>query len=416
MTSTERQRGGDVLDPYLTTEPPTASGADDGYLPANWRVDTHPVTPIADETAIWGDKHTPDLLGLASAVQTAQAAVRLQGDEALFEALSAGEIQSAQDYARRLRADQREHAYQARKALLDDEAARREHEQGMTKRERDDEAATQVARYSYKRLTSPTGDLARLNTARLWVPMLALLPAVFAVILGAANVGVELNRISAGTAWINWVVSPIFTVPVFAILVAQLAGFTITAPAPTVPFHRAPFTWLKVGLLAVEVVLNVAPHYLGTGATGTAGALVFGLVPLGLAVSMVAAPKLRAHLTDRFIAASKAAWGQPSTQDGKNPASTPSHLHGKNPHPAAGNDGDEASGEAENGFVPEPERKAADDHRAAFWAAVNSGEIDPAQESVNAIAKKLGTRWATADGFITAWEQATGQTRKQTKK
>ncbi|MFD0486325.1 hypothetical protein ACFQ0O_03835 [Saccharopolyspora spinosporotrichia] len=244
-------------------------------------MDTHPVTPIADETAIWGDKHTPDLLGLASAVQTAQAAVRLQGDEALFEALSAGEIQSAQDYARRLRADQREHAYQARKALLDDEAARREHEQGMTKRERDDEAATQVARYSYKRLTSPTGDLARLNTARLWVPMLALLPAVFAVILGAANVGVELNRISAGTAWINWVVSPIFTVPVFAILVAQLAGFTITAPAPTVPFHRAPFTWLKVGLLAVEVVLNVAPHYLGTGATGTAGALVFGLVPWG---------------------------------------------------------------------------------------------------------------------------------------
>lgn len=413
MTSTDQQAGGDVIDPYLPADTSTANiGATDDYLPDNWRVDTLPVTPVADETAIWGAKHAPDLLGLASAVQTAQAAVRLQADEALFEALSASEIQAEQDYARRLRADQREHAYQARKTLLDDAAARREHEQDMVARERDDEAATQVARYAYRRLTSPTGDLARLNRARLWVPMLALLPAVFAVVLGAANVAVELNRISAATAWINWAVSPIFTVPVFAVLMAQLAGFTITTPAPKTSVWRAPFTWLKVGLLAVEIVLNVAPHYLGTGATGTAGALVFGLVPLGLAVSMVAAPKLRAHLTDRFVVASTAAWEQRSTQDGTDPGLSGSDLRGKNPHADTEHD----AGEPENGFFPEPVKKGPADHREAFWAAVHSGGIDPARESVNAISKKLSARWATADALVGEWEQTTGQPRKQTKK
>lgn len=65
-------------------------------------------------------------------------------------------------------------------------------------------------------------------------------------------------------------------------------------------------------------------------------------------------------------------------------SSTASHLHRK-------------KAEEE---LPEPRKKSVSDLRDALEGAVERGEIDPERDSVNAVAKHIGTRWNTAKELL----------------
>src|SRR5690606_23510747 len=112
------------------------------------------------------------------------------------------------------------------RAKLAAESARRqaEHEARLAEARRRRENRATAALERRDRALDPTSRIVRLAAAERFVPWIAVLPAALAAVLGAVNVGVCLDALSPGTQVINWLVEPLLTIPVIAILVAQILG------------------------------------------------------------------------------------------------------------------------------------------------------------------------------------------------
>lgn len=296
-----------------------AEVADEAYLPANHYLDTIPMSTVesSSEIELWGEGNMPTPQALTAAVHRAREAVALQESDELRAAKSPADVREDLAQARRHRDAYREfenRVYQDRLAELD---AQRAHQRVLARHDRKRNEDVAEARQRLGQLLDPTSALIRLNKARLWAPMVALLPAIFGVAAGAVNVGSELMRLNPATWLINWVIEPLFTLPILAILIAQIAG-AVPSVAEAASLKdglrealRNRYVRVEIGLFALAVVLNVAPHFAGPGAEGNTGALVWAVVPVGLAVSMYLVPKLLADLTAKFVAAKTTLPAQP---------------------------------------------------------------------------------------------------------
>lgn len=296
---------------------PAADESDTQPLPVYDDIDTMFADLAADaaegEVSLWGEGNMPTPTALQSAVSRARQAVALQESDALRLAKSPEDVREDLAQARRHRDAYRayeDRVYRDRLAELD---AGRAHQRVLAKhdRKRNEDAAEAGQRLA--QLLDPTSALIRLQKARRWAPRVALLPAVFAVVAGAVNVGTQLSRINPATAWVNWAIEPLFTLPILAILIAQIAG-AIPSVAEAVTGAGTPaqalqavlgnqYARIEAGLFLVAVALNVGLHFAGPGADGSGGSWVWMVVPAGLVVSMYLVPKLLADLTAKFVAA-----------------------------------------------------------------------------------------------------------------
>lgn len=285
-------------------------------VPAADVVDTVPMAVQSEDRSeldIWGEGNMPTPVALMAAVRRARQAVALQESDELRLAKSAEDVRADLEQARRHRDVYREfedRVYQDRLAELD---AQRAHQRVLARHERKRNEDAAEARQRLGQLLDPTSALIRLKRARLWAPMVALLPAVFAVVTGAVNVCTQMNRINPTTAWINWAIEPLFTLPILAILIAQIAG---ALPSVAEAIEEATslrgavkealsnqYVRIEIGLGLLAAGLNVGLHFTGAEAAGGIGSAVWLVVPLGLAVSMYLVPKLLADLTAKFVAA-----------------------------------------------------------------------------------------------------------------
>lgn len=402
---TETPRGGDVIDayllpdeesemqPYRWTERDTLETDPAGFAPIEDDEQLDPVR-VEEERRIWGQSlagdRAPNPGALDAAVRRARQAVALQDDPALLEAKSPEDLQAdlAQQRAHR-DADRsyQDRVYRDRLAELD---AARAHERSLSaqRRKRDQRVAT--AEFRREKVLDPTNTLVLLNWALRLVPWLALVPAVFAVVVGAVNVWSELDRINPATAWVNWAVEPLFTWPLAVILIAQILG---AVPKPDLSsgargLTANPYVRLELILVTAGVALNVGLHFVPSGSP--LGGAVWLFVPAGFAFSGYLIPRL---ITD--IRAAIAEWSE-------NVDDTGSHQHGKKPTKITENRGETT----ELGVVREPGQRSKAQAREEFFRAVEAGEIDPATQSINDIAKQIGTRWGNAKEFVT---EALGQ-------
>ncbi|WP_335992293.1 hypothetical protein [Glycomyces sp. MUSA5-2] len=220
--------------------------------------------------------------------------------DVLAEAISEPEAREIIHRAADLRAVEREldAKVDRRRAELASEGARAqaEHDAKLADARRRRENRRVAALERRDRALDPTSRIVRLAAAERWVPAIALLPAVLAALLGAVNVGVSLDHLSPGTRLINWMVEPLVTLPVIAILVAQILGAIGEGEAN--PFRR-----LERGLVFVALVLNVGLHVYIEGAL-TPSALVWAIVPAGLAISANLVPRLIRALREALAKAS----------------------------------------------------------------------------------------------------------------
>ena len=177
------------------------------------------------------------------------------------------------------------------------EGARRqaEHEARMAeaRRRRENRAAAALERRD--RALDPTSRIVRLAAAERLVPWIAVLPAVLAAVLGAVNVGVSLDVLSPGTQLINWLVEPLLTLPIVAILIAQILGAVGEGDAN--PYRR-----LEWALVTVALALNVGLHVAVDGIAPAA--FVWAIVPAGLAISANLVPRLIGHTRQALAEAS----------------------------------------------------------------------------------------------------------------
>lgn len=310
---------------------PAVAAADDS--------DTRPLQPVpqtvvapadvalaadaaGDEVLLWGAGNMPAPMALQAAVSRARQAVALQESDELRLAKSPEDVREDLSQARRHRDAYRayeDRVYRDRLAELD---AGRAHARVLAKHERKRNEDAAEAGQRLAQLLDPTAALIRLQRARRWAPRVALLPAVFAVAAGAVNVGTQLSRINPATAWVNWAIEPLFTLPILAILIAQIAGAIPSVAealtgvdTPTKAFHAVlgnQYARVEAGLFLVAVALNVGLHFAGPGADGSSGSWVWMVVPAGLVVSMYLVPKLLSDLTAKFVAA-KSTLPQPVT-------------------------------------------------------------------------------------------------------
>jgi hypothetical protein len=184
-----------------------------------------------------------------------------------------------------------------RRAELASEGARRQAEHNArlaeSRRRRENRAVAALERRD--RALDPTSKIVRLAAAERWVPWIAVAPAILAAVLGAVNVGVNLDILSPHTQLINWMVEPLVTIPLIAILVAQILG--AIGEGKDNPYRR-----LEHGLVFVAVLLNVGLHVYIDG--WTPSALVWAIVPAGLAISANLVPRLIRSLRESLAAAS----------------------------------------------------------------------------------------------------------------
>ncbi|NIJ11600.1 hypothetical protein FHU38_001944 [Saccharomonospora amisosensis] len=362
----------------------------------------------ADDASIWGGE-VPDPAGLAAAVGRAHRTVELQTDPALRQAKSPGDLAADLAQERTHRELQRGYEDAVFRVELEEQRRGLEHHKRLSQRAREAREAAADAAQRRDHLLDPTTALVRLDRARRWAPIVALLPAVFAMIAGAVNVGVELTRLNPHTVVINWVIEPLLTVPIVAILIAQIAG-AVPAVAEAKTALTNPYVRLEVALFTAAAGLNVGLHYIptrdGNTSGGGVGSVVWLIVPVGLAVSMHLVPALLNDLTARFVAAKNTLahpWPDPVLP-------TPDDLHGKNPDEAAGKSpGEDAadnvrenpSGDGRKANVlAGPRKTSLAEHRARLADLVAAGEIDPATAAVNAVAKRLGCRWDRARALL----------------
>lgn len=261
-------------------------------------------------------REAPDPHAVRAALDTAHATVELQDDPALHQALTPSELAADRDQVERHRADLRDQADYDHRADLADRNARRRAGKAHARRQRVHDArqerarqrhehATQAAQRRRERVLDPTADLVRLHRGLRILPLGALLPAAIATAAGSINVGGELLRITgadspAATA-LAYMVEILFTLPLLVIMGTQYVAATRTAGADNERTER--FAAAEVLLLGVTVALNVGVHWIpsATGAPADGpGALLWVLVPCGLAVSMWLTPRVLDLLTSRF--------------------------------------------------------------------------------------------------------------------
>ncbi|PRY53528.1 hypothetical protein [Glycomyces artemisiae] len=207
--------------------------------------------------------------------------------DALAEAISEPEAREIIHRAADLRGFERDLDAKVarRRAELASRGARlqAEHEASVADARRRQENRLLAALERQDRALDPTTAIVRLAAAERWVPMIAILPAVLAAVLGAVNVGVSLDHLSPSTHVINWLLEPLLTLPVIAILLAQVLGAIGDG-------DKNPFRNLEYGLIVVALFLNVGLHVAVDGLTPAAA--VWAIVPAGLAISASLVPKL----------------------------------------------------------------------------------------------------------------------------
>lgn len=441
---TTRQPGGDVVDAYLTTDDtPEAS-----MPPYHWTSEDMLATDpdgfaaigevsagdydLAADSDVWrvGDgRHAnrrvvPDPDKLAAMRRVASRVVEMQDDGVLVEAMTEDELSEARGLARQLRETHRGHRFTMATHELAEQQAEAEHEATLRRKDRQLRENLADAQERHRKATDPSHRLVLLAKLAQWLPLGALVPGAASIALGAANAKVQLDRLSPDTTWFNWLIEPMFSVGVLVILVAQWLGAVPSAlhslkaagettGGPVAKLKAAlsnGFFLMEMLLFVATVVLQVGIHYIGPGSSpGTdAGPLVWLFVPLGLLISMALVPatanRLNAALADAVKQARENldATGEPA---GENPEaarfSTVSDLRGKNLPEPGENPG-------ENGSRPrvrEPEKRTKQEAREAFFTMAERGEINPATQSVNDIAKALRTRWGNANEFIAEWRR-----------
>ncbi|WP_335989292.1 hypothetical protein [Glycomyces sp. MUSA5-2] len=294
------------------------------------------------------------------------AAVTPADIEALAEAISEPEARDIIAQAAGQRATVRElNAGVAKlRATLAAEGERRqaEHEARMAeaRRRRENRAAAALERRD--RALDPTSRIVRLAAAERFVPWVAVLPAFLAAALGAVNVGVSLDVLSPGTQLINWMVEPLLTVPLIAILIAQILGAVDQGKAN-------PYRGLEHALVTVALVLNVGLHIVVDG-VGPA-AFVWAIVPAGLAIS--------AHLVPRLIGNTRQALADASTEPTPAPAAAPApgFRVAARPAPVRVDSDRTAPGPVQVKSGEAPESRSDADVLADLATAVQNRQIDP---------------------------------------
>ncbi|ONK09231.1 hypothetical protein [Streptomyces sp. MP131-18] len=242
-----------------------------------------------------------------------------------------------------------------------------EHEARLADARRRRENRATAALERRDRALDPTSRIVRLAAAERWVPWIAVLPAALAAVLGAFNVKVCLDILSPGTAAINWMVEPLLTLPIIAILAAQILGAIGEGEAN-------PYRGLEWTLVGVALVLNVGLHAVAAetfDAAAVASSLVWAIVPAGLAISAHLVPKLIRTVRQALASASV----EPAADRPAAPASAlrtgtqtgPVHLDSAwtEPGPSQVSEGE--------GLDSRTEAEIA----AEFAEAVREGRIDP---------------------------------------
>src|SRR5690606_12382447 len=383
-----------------------------------------------DETPIWGEQ-MPDPDALAAAVDRARRTVALQDVGERMQAKASADIAKDLEAERELRDLDRERKRRRRQAEIAEAEAIDAHEQRMRDLDRRAREASAHATVTADALTNPHHEVVRLDRARRWVPALAAVPGVFALVAGAINVGSQLNRLFPGVPFVSWVIDPIITLAIIAIGAAHL--YDVVRPRNTGRTARAvnPFRKVEAFLFALTSTAAVALHYPDgpgperAGATGIAP-LIWLSIPVGLGVSLWLVPKLRAAFTDRLTEAREEARRydaeralsaqseEGSDEVGKTSSGevlpTPSDLHGKNPEEPSSLPARRKQREEVKATLPSPRRKSKDEHRKALRKLVDAGDVDPTQEGITtAVARRLGWRWGIADELLA--EYRTGATR-----
>lgn len=165
--------------------------------------------------------------------------------------------------------------------------------------------------------TDPALALSRLNLARWLAPAVALVPAVFAAVAEAVNVGTTMGKLSPDTGWINWSLGPVITIPLVAIMIAQFLG---AVPIPGKKGDNGKvnrFVALELVVFGLAAIVNVGPHLLIGKADGGGmhAAVPWLIVPVGFALSMYLVPALRSHLNAEFVRAAENAREHLATLD-----------------------------------------------------------------------------------------------------
>lgn len=360
---------------------------------------------LDDKGRATGELARPEPAAMRAALYRASSVDPAEVDY-LAEAVSPAEARAIIAQAARLREVERGLAAEVaeRRAHLAAASERRqaEHEARLAEERRDRAATVETALWRRDRALDPTGRIVRLSLAERVVPAVAALPALAAAVIGTINVGAMLTELSPATTLINWAIEPLLTVPVIAILIAQVLG--------VIPHDgRSPYRRLEGALIVTTVALNVGLHVVVDGPTPAAA--VWAIVPAGLAISVWLVPRLlratRDALAEAADDAQRASQGAPavaySATWSTRPAGSPATRPAGSPQgvPAlvgagAGLTPLERLAEAVRTGMPDPGR-------------VDGGPIDAA--SAASIARTLRIRKASAaelrDAYAAALEEVT---------
>lgn len=364
-----------------------------------------------DETPIWGDDtRMPDPDALERAVERARRTVALQTTPELAEAKSPADLAADLDSRRRVRDDERVVAEEAARARVAERRAEIAHRAGMAKLEREHAAAIARARFQAEKVASPWNEVVRVARGSWWVPLAGFVPAVFALVLGAVNIGTQLRRIFPEIPpAVVWLVDPMVTLLIIAISGAHYYG------ASRNNANKNVFLWIEGAAFLLTSAAAVGLHYVPTPADGSAASapvhdlgvepLFWLCVPVMLGLSMAAAPLLRARMVTRLNEAHEAARRERPEAAGESlpeVCPTPSDQHGENPDEGSGANPGEGVGERSGEVFPDPDRESLDSIRARLRALAAAGEVDPHRASVNATRKALGVRPERAEEALIA--------------
>ncbi len=362
-----------------------------------------------DEAPIWGAEGMPNPDALEKAVDRAKRTVALQSSPELTEAKSPADL--AEDIAsrRRIRSTERLAEEEDAAAEVAERRAEIAHRHAMAEIERQHAAEVAKARTKAEQLANPWHQVVRIHRGLRWVPMLGVVPALFALVVGAVNVGAQLHRIFPDTPFISWVVDPMITLLLIAVGGAHLYG------AARVDGKNV-FRWVEFVGFALTSSAAVGLHYVpgptpDAAASSGTGPLIWLAVPVCLGMSMWAAPVLRERMEHRLEEAhQKARKNAPhegATEGSTEVLPTLSDLHGKNREEASPRAARKKGREEVTAVLAGPRRKTKADHRKSLAALVEAGEINPRDEGItNAVARRLGCRWGVADELLAEYRTA----------
>lgn len=346
----------------------------------------------------------PDPDALAAAVDRARRTVALQSTPELTEAMSPADI--AEDIAsrRRIRSAERVAEEEDAAAKVAERRAEIAHRHAMAEIERQHAAEIAKARAKAEQLANPWHQVVRIHRGLRWVPLLGVVPALFALVVGAVNVGAQLHRVFPDTPFISWVVDPMITLLLIAVGGAHLYG------AARVDGKNV-FRWVEFVGFTLTSAAAVGLHYVpgptpGAAASSGTGPLIWLAVPVCLGMSMWAAPVLRERMERRLEEAHQKARKNAPEEVSEEVLPTPSDLHGKNPEEPSSLPARKKQREEVTATLPSPRRKTKDEHRKALRKLVDAGEVDPTQEGItNTVAKRLGCRWGIADELLAEYRK-----------